>query len=571
MLFHNVLILILSCTLLSSYPPIMAKVITKQKYDVKKLHLYRLLTPVNDTLKRNLHQLKTNEGSPEDLEVLLKASSMCSQVLTSMERLVFLFNTKAYEAISQFKWQFLSVCQTLKKHGMDIKPRHFRELGPRLKKFHLAIFNYYYTHKEFMDEQEVELFNEMNRFCSGLRFCLLPGADDYFDFSFIDMLTDMLFFKPLEWMADHKLLVAVGVGVITISIWYWHKYNKEKIQAEKFKKKAMKAGFEMRCQHAVQQSGAQCGAYSIVNGILLNAANPEEVLRQAAFVDIPAVFAQVRTEIEHTGDLDRLRRFPETPEWLAVDQVIALTQEPLFMQGLARALGAELSPHNRFIVMQGLPSQTLIPEDDYQHLYNSVQALATNQEPQTVIIFQGDATTDYTATPGHWVVMRLSPPALPRGLLQVSVCDSLYAQNLYANPYLCGVAEMYACRNIQPPAIYAGSFEIKTAYQRFEDEVLTNTQKCRLAFTDYTKGLARIYRENPAQFINPHGPLHTLCDTQFMECRNRSLTLQQTVIEVPLRVVVDGEQRGENVIINLHDITNFSAYLAWFASHQPAA
>jgi hypothetical protein len=570
MLIHRILILIFGFVLLYPLQPLAAKTITKQKYDVKNLHLYRTLKPVDQNLKKTLIALKTNDGSLEDLETLLKASTMCSQVLTSMERLVFLFNTKAYEAISQFKWQFLSVCQTLKKHGPDIKPRHVRELAPRLKKFHLAIFNYYYTHKEFMDGQEIELFNEMNRFCSGLRFCLLPGADEYFDFSFIDMFTDTLVFRPIEWMADHKLLVAAGVGVVVIGAWYWHKYKKEQAFAEELKKKARLVGFEMHREPAVQQSGAQCGAYAVVNGILLNATNPDQVLHRAQSLNMPAIFAQVREEIARTGDAARLGRFPQSPEWLAVDQVIELTQEPLFMQGLADALGAQMPGHGRFVVMQGLPSQTLVPCQDYQHLYDSVHALARNNQPQTVITYQGEATTNYNASRGHWVVMHLEPSTTPVGPLQVKVCDSLYAQNVYANPYVAGIAEMYAQRDLESPPVYAGSFEVKTAHQRFQDAALTDEQKGRLAFQDYTGGLAKIYQNDPARFTNPDDSVHKLCTAQFIDCRTRALAIQQQIVEVPAQVLRGYESGGDNLFIDLNEISDFTGYLAWFAGNQPA-
>lgn len=191
-----------------------------QKQDVTRFHLYQLLKPVDAHLKEMIDDLKLDHANASQLEVLFKASSMCSQTLNSMENLVLLFNTKSYEAISQFKWQFLSVCQTLKEHGTAVSPRHLRELAHRVKKFHAAIFNYFYAHKEFMDAEEAELFNEMNRFCSCLRFCMLPGSEEYFDFSLVDTVTDRVFFRPLEFAMDHKIAtLAAGVGLVG-ALWF---------------------------------------------------------------------------------------------------------------------------------------------------------------------------------------------------------------------------------------------------------------------------------------------------------------------------------------------------------------
>ncbi len=189
------------------------------KQDVTRLHLYQLLKPIDAYLKEVIDDLKLSNANTSQLEVLYKASSMCSQTIKSMENLVFLFNTKAYEAISQFRWQFLSVCQSLKEHGSAVSPRHIRELEPRVKKFHAAIFNYLYAHKEFMDAEETELFNEMNRFCSCLRFCILPGYEEYFCFSFVDTVTDRVFFRPLEFALDHKIASLVGAVVLVGGLW----------------------------------------------------------------------------------------------------------------------------------------------------------------------------------------------------------------------------------------------------------------------------------------------------------------------------------------------------------------
>ncbi len=189
------------------------------KQDVTRLHLYQLLKPIDAHLKEVIDDLKLSNASMSQLEVLFKASNMCSQTIKSMENLVLLFNTKAYEAISQFKWQFLSVCQTLKEHGTAVSPRHIRELAPRVKKFHAAIFNYLYAHKEFMDAEEAELFNEMNRFCSCLRFCILPGCEEYFCFSFVDTVTDRVIFRPLEFALDHKIATLAGAVVLVGGLW----------------------------------------------------------------------------------------------------------------------------------------------------------------------------------------------------------------------------------------------------------------------------------------------------------------------------------------------------------------
>jgi hypothetical protein len=136
-----------------------------------------------------------------------------------MEKLVMLFNTKAYEAISQFRWQFLSVCQTLKEHGSQVKPRHLRKLAIRVKKLHTAIFDYFYKHKEFMDDEENALFNEMNSFCTGLRFCLLPGSQEYFSLEADDLLADFVFFRPLEIAMSNKIATAGALIAIAGGIW----------------------------------------------------------------------------------------------------------------------------------------------------------------------------------------------------------------------------------------------------------------------------------------------------------------------------------------------------------------
>ncbi len=534
----------------------------RQKHNVKNLHLYQLLKPVETRLKKTIDELTLDDANLSELEALFKASSMCSQVLTSMERLVLLFNTKSYEAISQFKWQFLSVCQMLKEHGADTKPRHLRQLAPRFKKFHAAIFNYFYTHREFMDAQEVELFQEMNRFCSGLRFCVLPGADDYFDFSFGDLFVDALVFKPAEWAADHKLLVAAGIIIIAASVWYLHSKNTPR---DRFDIRAEKAIIQPACSN-------QCGAYAIANSLLLQADDPAAVLERAKTLDMPELFEQTRQELARADEQERLNIFPESPVLLYPDEVMTVMQEPLFMNRLKAALGLDhLVNNDDCIVLQGLPAESVLAAAQYQQLHASVAAFSQHAQPQTTICYQGnlDRLED-----GHWVAMRIEPQRDQSTELCARICDSsgsFFGKDFSKNPYVRGVMDLYAANNMFQPAVYHGIKSVQAANEIYGSNDFRGTvaDRASSSMRDYTQGIHSILQASPAIFTNAHDPAYQACAISFIDCRSRALANNQTVIQVPREALagqaVPPAGSAGYVELDVTQAQDFSGYLNWFA------
>ncbi|NDD54924.1 hypothetical protein EBZ39_13845 [bacterium] len=365
--------------------------------DYHALHLYQVLSKADSYLKGLLAASVNDSLEDNDaMHPLLAASVSCTEAMNNIKRITELFNEGDVEEAAQFEAYFLRLCNVFKSYGNNVKPRHLRRLGTSVKKFRDLVVKYFIDRRSLMTADEAELCKEMLSLCSRLRFCLL--RTEYFDMPFIDLLTDALVFRPVEWVSEHKL--AVAAMVIAAGLIYYFYIRPKSIASD---------SRGIRVEHGARQRPHQCAVYALTNALLLQAPDPEAARQRAATLDMNQLFQETRAQLEQIDAHDRLARFPVAPEGpelaggrragLTGDELAAVMAEPVFMEKLKDLLGLPALDHRNIVIVEG----------GAEHLRNG-----TRQQYEAVsqAILSPDATAIYfTSAPdhlheGHWAAFR---------------------------------------------------------------------------------------------------------------------------------------------------------------------
>jgi hypothetical protein len=395
----------------------------------ESLHLYELLSHVSAFLKESIDELVQDGANAEKLRPILSASVLCTQSLESLKRIMHLFSETTLEDSYQFERYFVNLCDALKEHGTDVKPRHLRDFAQRFKKFETLVFRYFYKQKEFMSAQEKELFNEINLFCYRLRFCLLN--EDYFDFSLTSLFADQFFFKPIEWISNHKLLsVTILIAVALVYYFYLH---------PKFFPPNPLIAVVNGCFK--QASAPECAMYAIANAVAMQQPDPQAVFNKNPAFNMAALLQAARNDL--AANPDALNRLPTTTNWLNGDEAIALLENSVFMQQLCEQMGVVFNPQNPSMGVRVIQGGELSQSDvTYPQILEVDRGLRAGN-PQATICFQGNTNESCR---GHWVAARFIPPTAEGQAVRVEVADSLshgFFKDITWCPHLHSASAMF--------------------------------------------------------------------------------------------------------------------------------
>ncbi len=524
---------------------------SRQVPKAEDLHLHRLLTQVSIYLKSTIDELVEDGAHAAELKPILAASILCVQSLEGIGRIMELFQAAALDDSFQFERYFVNLCNALQEHGMAVKPRHLREFYQRLKKFENLVFRYFYKQKEFMSNVEKELFSQMNLLCYRLRFCLL--REEYFDFSFLDQLADISFFRPIEWVADHKILSAsllVAAGLVYYFYLHPRLYPPNPVVTP------IEGCFK-------QRSAAECCMYAIANAIALQQPNKDAIFHRTPPFNMGALLQETRAEL--AADPDRLARLPETTSWLNGDQAINVLHEPAFMRRLCQHMGVAFNaadPSQGVRMVQG--NEFNQSEITYPELLAVQDGLRAGRA-QATVCFQGDSNHQGR---GHWLAARMVPVATTAAV-RVEVADSLSSMfrpfsDITWSQSLLDARSMFV-QGVMPEDVTNALKAVRSADVFYTGNLRDATRQeiANRSFTRYALAVEQVNAAGGQMLANPASLAYVDCKNMFEELRRRAMTDRG---RNNLDPVVIGIANGPDVhpeLLDLNQVQTFDAFKHW--------
>ncbi len=162
--------------------------------------------------KESIEHLQQQECLPdkpiqilEDVNTLL---DLTESIIHRFENGMFSYNPGIW-------YQFLKICQSFKTIN-ELNPADIRDLAEKINSFNKKLNLYFKIRKQFFNESEISLCNDIKAFN-----LLLLGEvlkDDFLQFSFSEKLLDYIYYQPKKFIEEYRgFFIAggiVGVGIL---------------------------------------------------------------------------------------------------------------------------------------------------------------------------------------------------------------------------------------------------------------------------------------------------------------------------------------------------------------------
>jgi len=172
----------------------------------KQLYLYNLLVDIREALTEQ------KDSHNEVYMRIQNAVLLMEEIVDGINKEIFFFNP-------QMEYKFINICNFLKGTN-TITLSLLRSFKEKIRNFDRYIEHYCLKKREVIEKKELDLLNKMT-YCNDL---LLNNLlkDEYLSISLLDHVTDVLIYRPMEFIAAHKLLTVIIVGCIVGGIWYFY-------------------------------------------------------------------------------------------------------------------------------------------------------------------------------------------------------------------------------------------------------------------------------------------------------------------------------------------------------------
>ena len=107
------------------------------------------------------------------------------------------------------------------KEEETVHPWNLRCQLQGVKQFNQYLMNYCISRKDFLEVEDLKLFDKITKFNQILMLCIL--RDEYFDVGIDDKFIDTCFHRPMEFILRNKIFaVSVPITIIGCLVGYWY-------------------------------------------------------------------------------------------------------------------------------------------------------------------------------------------------------------------------------------------------------------------------------------------------------------------------------------------------------------
>ncbi len=274
------------------------------RIDVRNLHLYKMLHEMRASL---IHMIsadlvkKTENVWGDAVKGSVNPLELIEYEIRLLHEIVETFNNPTFSPVeNQFKnlriqYKFINLCNLLTSVE-GIEPRHVRMLRNKIESFDKDVQRHCLRQKDFLNENEIALFNKITQFNRIMLLLLLKG--EYLGIEFADKFVDVFYHRPKEWVSDHPWLTA---GIIAlVGFLAWHYYVGPKVM--EWRLQNMNQLVDVKQLPVRNQLGRTCGVHAAHNvTCFMRGQNEEDVKRllgdDAAYQATFAACARVNNQV----------------------------------------------------------------------------------------------------------------------------------------------------------------------------------------------------------------------------------------------------------------------------------